>query len=323
VKTRQIADRIARIQLEAGKVGSGLELTDPELSDAYKRFELSIGVSDTTAAENWLTTIEGRIAQIPGIIQTYNQKTAPAAPVRRIPAALLKAAGTFSPLVTLTEALAHVPARIPTVAALIPLLAGADKPEKVPVLIGLAHAANVALADVFHEFPADTKGDTAKAEAALTTIRDSGQNADFFLTGRGGQGWGDLRFAGEKQAPVWNDDQIARTDVHFGPLTKPTTTLAVIKAAAQSPAPGKKKLAPLQQEDPDNPRYMKKEYGNLGVKRCMILPYVTGTGHRIYYTEYDIRPYEGTKRGRERVVVGTDGRSYYTADHYKTFQEIR
>jgi RHS repeat-associated protein len=54
-----------------------------------------------------------------------------------------------------------------------------------------------------------------------------------------------------------------------------------------------------------------------------ILPRVDNSGNKITYKEYDINPYtRGVNRGVERVVIGSDGRSYFTNDHYRTFSEV-
>lgn len=42
----------------------------------------------------------------------------------------------------------------------------------------------------------------------------------------------------------------------------------------------------------------------------------------VTYTEYDINPYNGYQRDGERIVVGSNGKYYYTGDHYQTFTEI-
>lgn len=50
----------------------------------------------------------------------------------------------------------------------------------------------------------------------------------------------------------------------------------------------------------------------------------TTNGGPITYTEYDVNRYiPGVNRGPERLVVGSDGRMYYTSDHYRTFTEVR
>jgi guanyl-specific ribonuclease Sa len=43
----------------------------------------------------------------------------------------------------------------------------------------------------------------------------------------------------------------------------------------------------------------------------------------ITFMEYDVNPKkEGENRDSERIVVGSDGRIFYTADHYQSFEEI-
>ncbi len=54
------------------------------------------------------------------------------------------------------------------------------------------------------------------------------------------------------------------------------------------------------------------------------LPKTDADGKPITYKEYDINPAppKGQTRGTERMVKGSDGKVYYTDDHYKTFTEI-
>lgn len=54
------------------------------------------------------------------------------------------------------------------------------------------------------------------------------------------------------------------------------------------------------------------------------LPKRDSNGNPITYKEYDIkeRPTGGAGRGKDRVVIGSDGKKYFTKDHYKTFVEI-
>lgn len=55
----------------------------------------------------------------------------------------------------------------------------------------------------------------------------------------------------------------------------------------------------------------------------MLLPQYTTTGTAIRYKEYDTkRYYPGVNRGAERFVKGSDGRYYYTNDHYQTFRKF-
>jgi Flp pilus assembly pilin Flp/guanyl-specific ribonuclease Sa len=53
------------------------------------------------------------------------------------------------------------------------------------------------------------------------------------------------------------------------------------------------------------------------------LPTKTASGAPITYTEWDTNPYTpGVNRGSSRVVIGSDGREYYTGDHYKSFTQM-
>lgn len=54
------------------------------------------------------------------------------------------------------------------------------------------------------------------------------------------------------------------------------------------------------------------------------LPLADGSGHRIQYHEWDVHPHEPhVNRGAERIVTGSDGRAWYTADHYQHFTEMK
>lgn len=54
------------------------------------------------------------------------------------------------------------------------------------------------------------------------------------------------------------------------------------------------------------------------------LPRSDARGRPIAYREWDIHPKRpGRNRGPHRLVTGSDGRAWYTADHYDTFLEIR
>ncbi len=53
------------------------------------------------------------------------------------------------------------------------------------------------------------------------------------------------------------------------------------------------------------------------------LPERDAAGNQIDYQEWDIQPkVEGKNRGAQRLVTGSDGRAWYTPDHYSTFIEI-
>ncbi len=53
------------------------------------------------------------------------------------------------------------------------------------------------------------------------------------------------------------------------------------------------------------------------------LPQADGDGRRIQYQEWDVHPHlEHVNRGAERIVTGSDGRAWYTDDHYAHFTEM-
>lgn len=53
------------------------------------------------------------------------------------------------------------------------------------------------------------------------------------------------------------------------------------------------------------------------------LPRYDARRKRIEYREWDVHPKaEGRNRGAERLVTGSDGRAWYTRDHYRTFIEV-
>jgi len=66
-----------------------------------------------------------------------------------------------------------------------------------------------------------------------------------------------------------------------------------------------------------------REYRNNGRQGEEVLPKRAPNGVRITYKEYDVNPYRrGVNRGKERLVIGSDGSAYYTKDHYMTFTKI-
>lgn len=55
-----------------------------------------------------------------------------------------------------------------------------------------------------------------------------------------------------------------------------------------------------------------------------LLPQKDENGRRINYQEWDVNPKQkGRNRGAERLVTGSDGKAYFTKNHYKTFIEIK
>ena len=64
-------------------------------------------------------------------------------------------------------------------------------------------------------------------------------------------------------------------------------------------------------------------FRNDGRNGSQVLPQKDGLGRKISYREYDIKPrLKGQSRGSQRIVIGTNGKSYYTSNHYKTFTPI-
>lgn len=64
--------------------------------------------------------------------------------------------------------------------------------------------------------------------------------------------------------------------------------------------------------------------GRVFTNRERVLPERDADGKRIEYQEWDVNPKrDGQNRGTERICTGSDGRSWYTNDHYRTFTEIK
>jgi guanyl-specific ribonuclease Sa len=64
--------------------------------------------------------------------------------------------------------------------------------------------------------------------------------------------------------------------------------------------------------------------GRTFTNREKILPKTTDNGQAISYQEWDVNPKrQGQNRGAERIVTGSDNRSWYTSDHYKSFTQIK
>jgi ribonuclease T1 len=64
--------------------------------------------------------------------------------------------------------------------------------------------------------------------------------------------------------------------------------------------------------------------GRVFSNREKILPQKDSQGNNIDYQEWDVnKKIKGQNRGTERICTGSDGRSWYTNNHYKTFTEIK
>ncbi|WP_212721810.1 ribonuclease domain-containing protein [Nocardioides dongxiaopingii] len=66
-----------------------------------------------------------------------------------------------------------------------------------------------------------------------------------------------------------------------------------------------------------------RRFTNQGKLPDMLLPARTAENKAITYREYDVQRYRpGVDRGSRRFVKGSDGRFYYTDDHYQTFRKF-
>lgn len=55
-----------------------------------------------------------------------------------------------------------------------------------------------------------------------------------------------------------------------------------------------------------------------------LLPKNDASHTRINYQEWDVNPkVNGKNRGTERLITGSNGKAYYTDDHYRSFVEVR
>jgi len=64
--------------------------------------------------------------------------------------------------------------------------------------------------------------------------------------------------------------------------------------------------------------------GRVFSNREKVVPQFDDKGNPIEYQEWDVNPkIVGQNRGAERILTGSDGRAWYTSDHYKSFKEIK
>jgi guanyl-specific ribonuclease Sa len=64
-------------------------------------------------------------------------------------------------------------------------------------------------------------------------------------------------------------------------------------------------------------------FKNDGRRGGQRLPVADEAGNPIKYQEWDVNPHQrGVNRGAERLVTGSDGKAYYTRDHYETFTQV-
>lgn len=110
--------------------------------------------------------------------------------------------------------------------------------------------------------------------------------------------------------------------------------------------PAQSQQAPIAnkqiQNSPDNPGIPHKVYvvlnyvlthhqamdgyvgGRVFQNREQMLPETDTAGNPIEYQEWDVNPkIEGENRGTERLITGSDGRVWYTNNHYRSFVQVK
>lgn len=115
-----------------------------------------------------------------------------------------------------------------------------------------------------------------------------------------------------------------RSDLAFGIIDKAAVATTLIYGTVYS----YEKYNKFYETD----KYVKNHYGEApagykGGRQFMNyeekLPQTERNGNAIVYREYDVNQWiRGVDRGAERLVQGSDGKSYITTDHYVTFVRI-
>ena len=106
-----------------------------------------------------------------------------------------------------------------------------------------------------------------------------------------------------------------------GPQPGPNQAQAQISPLDPIPIHARETLAYIRQHGYAPPSYVGgRVFGNYEG----LLPRYNEHRKRIEYREWDVRPRaEGRSRGAERLVTGSDGRVWYSTDHYRTFIEVK
>jgi ribonuclease T1 len=109
--------------------------------------------------------------------------------------------------------------------------------------------------------------------------------------------------------------------VQLKPATQaPNTAEQSGKTASAIPAHVLEVLTYVQQHDEAPTGYVG---GRTFQNREKNLPQKSPNGQRIKYREWDVHPkIRGQNRGAERLVTGSDGSAWYTANHYQSFKKI-
>lgn len=131
-----------------------------------------------------------------------------------------------------------------------------------------------------------------------------------------------------------------------GPGANDTTATTVVatsvKAGTTAPKPGAPVGAPssrapgvpdrayatLAEIDagrwPDSANAVGTKGGEQWMNRDRTLPATDSAGKAVKYQEWDVNPKQRNRsRDAERIVTGSDGTAWYTADHYETFTRMR
>ena len=118
-----------------------------------------------------------------------------------------------------------------------------------------------------------------------------------------------------KPVPVTNQDE--------KPVVKPDNPAQVNNEQHNSQIP--KKVYEVLRYIRDNNRPMPGYVGGrIFSNREELLPREDNNGKPILYHEWDVNPKTaGQNRGTERIITGSDGRAWYTDDHYRSFREIK
>jgi len=107
------------------------------------------------------------------------------------------------------------------------------------------------------------------------------------------------------------------------PVPQAPPALVQVQAVPQDPIPAHARvtLAYVRQHGFAQPGYVGgRVFGNYEGQ----LPRYNPRRRRIEYREWDVRPRaERRNRGAERLITGSDGRAWYTPDHYRTFLEVK
>jgi len=108
-------------------------------------------------------------------------------------------------------------------------------------------------------------------------------------------------------------------------LTRTQGVSSGIVEARDVPREALATLAYIRAHDASPPGHVGgRRFGNYGRSGEQKLPQRDAQGRPIDYREWDIHPkVPGRNRGPQRLVTGSDGRAWYTADHYATYTEIK